>query len=159
MILIMTSFSHCSSAQKLQEKAPFELNNAYFQQWVAGIKGGGSGLNLFIPLKEDLPKKILLDSVYFRGEATKLEAKLDNSRLFVGSFDSESNQKEDIIMSNEPHAEYGNKPPKLKSKIPYELKGNECVVSYIEGKRVKYFKIENVVEKQIIQFPGVKPKN
>lgn len=154
----MTSFSQCSSAQKLQKEAPVVIGEAYFQKWVAGIKGGGSGINLFISTEDSSLENIELDSIYFRGKSSKLEFKPNNPSLFVGRFSTGRNQKKDIIMSDKPNAEYGNELPKIKSKFPFELKENECVVSYKEGNKTKYFKIINVVEKQPQYYPSAPPK-
>ncbi len=159
IVLILISFSQCSSAQKLQEEALVKFGKAYYQNWVAGVQGGGSGIDIFIPVEQEMPKEqIKLDSIYFRGNVSKLEMSPTNTSLFIGRFLSESNQKKDIIMSGNPNDEYGNEAPKLKVKIAFELKENECVVSYIEDNKVKYFKIENVVEKQTLYYPSVPPK-
>ncbi len=50
-------------------------------------------------------------------------------------------------MSNEPNAEYGNPIPKIKEKLPFALKENDCVISYKESDKTKYFKIEKIIEK------------
>ena len=147
----MASFSQCSSAKKIQEKAPLVLGQVYCQSWIAGIEGGGAGLNVFIPVEDN---SIILDSVYFRGKATKLEIKSLNETIYIGRFISDLNKKKDIVMSSEPTAEYGNKMPIITEKIPFELKDNECVISYKEGKTTKYFKVDNVVEKELIPYPS-----
>ena len=150
----MSAFTNCSSAQKLEKDVPFKIGNVYCQSWVAGIKGGGSGINIFIPLEGNLSKTILLDSVYFRGKVSKLEVKTINPSLFVGRFLSSSNQNRELIMSDKPHAEYGNKPPKPISKIPFKLNPNECVISYLEDGKTLFFKIENISEKKAIPYPS-----
>ena len=98
-----------------------------------------------------------LDSVFFRGKAIKLETKAQNKSLYIGRFLSSTNQKSDIIMSNEPYAEYGNKMPKRSKKFPFELNENECVISYKQDNKTKYFKIGNIVEKGIIPYPSALP--
>ena len=113
---------------------------------------------MFIETEGTSKDNIQLDSVYFRGKAAKFEIKPNNSTLFIGRFSLAANQKKDIIMSNKPKAEYGNELPKLNTKIPFELKDNECVVSYNEGDKTKYFKIENVVEKQAQFYPSAPPR-
>lgn len=142
--IIMVSFSNCASTQKLEQLEPLTIGEVHYQNWVAGIKGGGSGFNLFIPITNN-PKNIMLDSVYFRGKKAKLE--LNNNTVFIGRFKTTAN-KNGIIMSNEPYAEYGNKVPELPQKTPFELNDNECVVSYLEGNKIKYFKIEGIVRKE-----------
>jgi len=154
MLLVMTSFSQCSSAKKVQEKAPLALGLVYCQSWIAGIEGGGAGLNIYIPTVDSSVK---LDSVYFRGKVVKLEVKNQNGIIYIGSFISDFNKKKDIVMSSEPNAEYGNEMPKITQKIPFELKENECVISYKEGKTTKYFKIDNVIEKELIPYPSAPP--
>lgn len=155
LLCIMASFSQCSSAQKLQEKAPTKFGEVYCESWVAGVQGGGSGINIFIPVSDT---SIKLDSVYFRGQAEKLSTKPQNKQLFIGYFKTEANtQKGDIIMSGNPNEEVGNQMPKLPKKIPFELKDSECVITYKEGETTKYYKIENVVEKQAIAYPSARP--
>ncbi len=154
MLLVMASFSQCSSAKKLQKKAPLDLDQVYCQKWVAGIEGGGAGLNIFIPVKDN---SVILDSVYFRGKATKLEVKNQNAKIYIGRFISDFNKKKDIVMSNEPNAEFGNEMPTHIQMIPFELKENECVISYKDGKTTKYFKVDNVVEKDLIPYPSAPP--
>ncbi|NND25682.1 MAG: hypothetical protein HKO00_06630 [Flavobacteriaceae bacterium] len=152
MLFVMASFSQCSSTKQLQEKAPMAIEQVYCQQWVAGIEGGGSGINIFIPVES---KHVVLDSVYFRGRSAKLETK-EGELLFVGRFKTALNQPKDMVFSNEPNAEYGNR-VQIPEKIPFELKDNECVISYRDGDKTKYFKIDNVVEKEMIAYPSAPP--
>ncbi len=72
--IVLTGFTNCSSAQKLEKQVSFKIGEVYYQHWVAGIKGGGSGVNIFIPI-DNLDNNVKLDSVYFKGKATKLEVK------------------------------------------------------------------------------------
>jgi len=150
MSFIMVSFSQCSSAQKLQKNAPTALGNVYCQSWIAGVQGGGAGINIFIPIEDT---SIVLDSVYFRGKAAKLATKPQNTKLFIGRFMSDFNKPDDMS------PEFGNKKdtPKVEEKIPFELKDNQCVVSYKDGDITKYFKVENVVEKASIPRPSAPP--
>ena len=158
LLTIMTSFSQCSSSQKLQEKAPLALGDVYFQRWNAGVQGGGSGINLFISTKTKNYNHTKLDSVYFRGKAAKLSIIEDKTIVYLGRFTSEFNQPKDIVMSSNPLDEYNNPLLVTKEKIPFELKDSECVVSYKVGQTTKYFKIENIIEKEVINYPSA-PNN
>ncbi len=158
MFIFMTSFSQCSSSKKLQSKTPIEFGDAYFQKWVAGVKGGGSGINIFIPINESISEEFILDSVYFRGKVAKLEVKPNDKTLYIGRFKTGFNtMKPDIIMSSDSKEEYGNQLPKIEEKIPFDLKDNECIVSYKKSDKTKYYKIENIIEKQAQHFPSVPP--
>ena len=150
LTLVLVSFSQCSSAQKLQKKAPTTFGETYYEQWVSGVAEGPSGINVFIELRDE---SLQLDSIYFRGKVAKFEVKPSNKTLFIGRFINESNDKKDIMMSSNSNEEYGNKAPELPKKIPFELKDDECVVSYKSNGKTKYYKIANLVKKQSIDIP------
>ena len=155
LFTVMISFSQCSSTKKLQNSIPFEIGEAYYQYWVSGVKNGDSGINLFIPILSN-PNNIVLDSVYFRGQQSKLE--IINNNFSVGRFQDYSNRKKDIIMSSEPYAEYGNKTPDLPEKLPFKLKPNECVISYKQEHKTRYFKITGLIKKVELKHPSTSPK-
>lgn len=154
---IMFSFSQCSSQKKLQKEAPLQFEGAYCQTWIGGLEGAGSGINIFIPAKAMPNANIELDSVYFRGKSAKLTTKPQNNFLFIGRFSTAINQKKDIIMSADGKQEFGNEMPIIPEKIPFELKEDECVISYKEGNKTKYFKINNIVEKKAEYYPSAPP--
>ncbi len=152
--LLMFSFSQCSSQKKLQEKAPVNVVEVFCQSWVAGIKGGGAGIDIFITLEAVPNEDVVLDSVHFRGLTKKLEMKPKDSTLYIGRFITGNTEKLDIVMSGEPKEEYGNQMPKKNIESPFQLEDNECVVSYQDNGKTKYFKIVDVVEKQHIPYPN-----
>ncbi len=136
MLFIMASFYQCSSSKRLQKNLPFKIGETYYQE-------SGSHINIFITMKSN-PQNILLDSVYFQGKQTKLEY---NNNMFIGVFKTVPIKKQDIIMSNEPYAEYGNEVPELPEQSSIRLEDNECIVSYKDDDIMKYFKIEDVTQK------------
>lgn len=142
-ILSSFFFMQCSSAQKLQKNTAFETSPVYFQKWVAGVKGGGSGINVFIPITTEL-KGVTLDSLYFRGNRVALQTKPSSPKLYIGRIIGNTNQKEGYKSNGD--------------KISFDLKDNEAVVSYSEEGKVKYFKIENISEKPMQQFPTAPPR-
>lgn len=154
MVFVISSFSQCASTLKLQEDVPLEIGEVYYQHWVSGVKGGGSGVNLFIPIMSN-KNDIELDSVYFKGKQEKLELK--NNTIYIGRFASKSNQKQDIIMSSDPQAEYGNPVPEIPKEIPFKLEDSECVVSYKKGAKTLCFKISNITKKESERYPIAPP--
>ncbi len=153
VLVVMCSFSQCSGTRSLDKKAPVKFENPYYQSWVAGVEGGGSGINVFLPLKE---KNSELDSIYFRGQSAKLEWKQE-AGVYVGRFNSELNRKNDMILSSDPMEEYGNQLPVVKTSIPFELRDDECVISYQKRGKTRYFKLEGLVEKAAIPYPSAPP--
>ena len=147
---IMASFSQCSSTQKLQKEAPTTFGEVYFEQWVSGMAQGPSGTNIFIEVKHD---NVELDSVYFRGEATKLDIDKSNNLLYIGRFISNSTEIKDVIMHKDASKEYGNTAPVIPAKIPFELTPFECVISYKVNDKTKYFKLSDIKEKETKDLP------
>ncbi|WP_452227196.1 hypothetical protein [Lacinutrix cladophorae] len=166
MLLLFTSFSNCSSAkqtnnnesskiamQDFQNNPSFTLGETYFKHWVSGVKGGGAGVTLLIPIEKNV-KNTVFDSAYFRGMKTKLEAVKSG---YVANFKTTANQKKDIIMSTKKNAEYGNQIPN-KANFPFQLKDDECVIRFKEDNTIKYYKIEKIVEKPRDEYPSAPPQ-
>jgi len=157
MCFVMVSFSQCSGSKNtqettLQKTAPTQLDKPYYQAWVAGIQGGGSGINVFMPSRETSVK---LDSAYFRGMKAKVEI---TNEGYIARFKTKANQKDDVIMSSESNSEYGNQLPQ-KENFPFQLKDNECVISYYKDNTLAYFKIEDLFEKAMAQYPSAPPRH
>ncbi len=153
-VFITFGFLQCSSSKtngqqgmvELEKKPSFVLGDVFFQKWIAGVQGGGSGYHLYVPVKEN-KKHVVFDSAFFRG----LKAKLDQGKMgYIASFKTNLNSKPDISMSSNPLDEYGNI-------FPQELKLNECVLSYIEKNQVKYYKVIPLIEKQTEYYPITPP--
>ncbi|OUR98080.1 hypothetical protein A9Q86_13545 [Flavobacteriales bacterium 33_180_T64] len=151
-------FMQCSSAQKFQKKAPVDLDNGYCQRWVSGVQGGGSGLNLFLPTTVSTYDHIRLDSVYFRGKVVKLEVVESNGAMtYIGRFKTEFNMPNNVILSSDMKAESKNTLSMQEPVIPFELKDNECVISYKKGLRTQYYKIDNIEERSPLNYPSAAP--
>lgn len=142
------------STLQFQSTAPLEILGPYYSAWIAGVEGGGSGINVFLPLKEN--GKTVIDSLHYRGQKTAVETR-DN--LIVGRFSNSINQKKDLIMSSSPEDEYNNKAEFITDRSPFKLPQNACVISYkMNGKRL-YYKISNLKRKETIAYPSAPPQN
>ena len=90
--------------------------------------------------------KILLDSVYFRNNSSILKLDKSDSNLeYVGSLVLPT-KNQNFNLNLDSKKEYGNQAPDISRKIPFELKENEAIVSYLLNKKKFYFKISNVME-------------
>ncbi|WP_339916150.1 hypothetical protein [Yeosuana marina] len=145
LILLVITTSQCASSKKIKTKLPLELGQVYYQ-WTPDNEGGNSKKSLYIPVISN-ENAISLDSVYFQGQVAKLE-RINNS-LFIGNFKTTAIEKPDLIMSSDPHEEYGNifQKPKQADDIPFDLNNTQCVISYKEGNKTSYFTIEGVIKK------------
>lgn len=145
MLILMTSFSQCSSTHKLETEAPIFHGQAYYIQWIAGVQGGGSGIDVFIPTKDNT---VAFDSIYFRNMVSKLAVQDQPERVYVGHFKTRINSKRDVIMSSDNQEEFGNVMPDIPKNSPFELKDSECILSFLKNGKTHYYKITNLVQKE-----------
>ena len=143
-LLILFSFSNCANGKQLQENPPKAVEQAYYTTWTGGVKGAGSGVNLFIPVAADA--EIKMDTVYFRGRKGVLEKVDSKEGLYVARFKNPGADK-DFVMHKDPKMEYGNEVPKMIEKIPFDLAEGEAVVRYTRNGKEKFFRITNIQKK------------
>ena len=141
--VVLFSFAQCGNskemAYKLQDDSLFNISKATYKEWVAGVAGGGSGVNVIIYFTDLDTDKIIIDSVYFRGQVSKVEIK---PTAYVARFKTSVNQKQDIIMHGDTGQEYGNKALTKKPNFPFIIEDDEAVISYKEIQKTKYIKIK-----------------
>ena len=156
--LVFLSIVNCKTSQEsvvqFQSTAPLEITAPYYNSWIAGVQGGGSGVNVFLPLKEN--GNIVIDSLHFRGEKTAVETR---DKLIIGRFRHSANTQKDLIMSSNPQDEYNNKRDLIRESSSFNLAQNDCVISYtVNGKRL-YHKISNLKKGESVAYPSAPPKN
>lgn len=155
-LLILMSFSNCANGKQLQEEPPKAVQEPFYTTWTGGLKGAGSGYNLFIPVAADA--EIELDTVYFRGRKGVLEKEPSNPNLYVARFKNPGADK-DFVMHKDPKMEYGNKVPAVIEKIPFELAEGEAVVRYTRDGKEKFFRIKDIQKKDADEVRLKNPKN
>ena len=156
---LLLSFSNCGGAKaddskmSFEKNPPFQISEAYYQNWVAGIKEGGSGTNIHIAFSEK-DADLVIQNIYFRNQILEAKGNINEPNQFVGYLKNE-NQR-DIVMDSDPMKEAQNT---LSEKIPFELEDNEAVVEYWFGGKKNYYKISNLTEKEMIPYPQVNPNS
>ena len=152
---ISTSFINCSTVKTntFTDAAPFIITTPYYNSWIAGIKGGGSGINVFLPVSDT--RNIDIDSIHFRGEKAIVEKK---ESLIIGRFKTTLNQSRDLIMSSNPKDEFQNKLIYKFDLSPFVLADNECVVSYRLQNKRHYYKISDLKKAPHIAYPSAPSK-
>ena len=155
LLILISLFIQCKGSQPvaLQSTPPFVLAQApYYQAWIAGIPGGGSGINVFIPVEGT--KGFDPDSLHFRGQRVK--AVYQNKRI-VGRFDTPHNQKKDLVLSQNVLKEMHNSLLAAGDRSPFPLRNNACILSYqVQNKRY-YYKIEALQQQPSIAYPSAPP--
>lgn len=181
-VVILTSFTHCKSSKEVKsmdktehnehanhdhanhseetehvqvpqgrgKQMPLFIRDTYFQRWVAGEQAGGSGIHIYFPTLIN-KYNYKLEKVYFRGMIGDMQSNE------TSHFANLKSSKDGLVMSNGDNAEYANTIP-TKESFPFELKPNECMISYIDKGETKYFQVYNIVKKASVNYPSASPK-
>ncbi|MBD0831176.1 hypothetical protein [Aestuariibaculum sediminum] len=130
----------CATAKSSEtNKKSMEISEIYYQD-----SQSDNGVNVYVVIKHK-KDHVILNDVFFRGKQADLRA--INDTLYVGYLKLDTVHKEDIIMSNKPNAEFGNTVPKIPKTSTYNLKENECIISYKAHEEVLFLKYENVIKR------------
>jgi hypothetical protein len=131
--VIFTSTFQCASHKEIattfEEEAPFKVKPVSFQEWYAGIKVGGTGINVFIPIT-NIKENIVFNNVYFRnlkGQLVKEQGKY-------------------VAVLKNPSQNYTFTKPEKPADYPFTLADDECVLSYTENGILKYYKMISLNE-------------
>lgn len=114
-------------------------SNAYYTKWTSGIKGGGSGFQLFLEIENQetlAEKEIIIKGMYFRDDYSELDhVKNGNYKGFIKT--SENSKSYDLTPKKE-----NLEKEKQKEEIPFKLENDEAVIYFTEANKEKYFKIK-----------------
>lgn len=139
--LLLVTLTKCAS-YKLENKAPFDVKSATSISRTGGRPGSPGGTEVKITYTSG--KEIKFDSMFYHNKKAKTRTFTENKMNIVSAIFYSSSASNDIQMHNDASKEYGNSAPTKKGNTPFTLKENEVVISYIEGKKTKYFKIGDV---------------
>ncbi|GAA0872794.1 hypothetical protein GCM10009117_19410 [Gangjinia marincola] len=160
---MVTIFSAgCATQNKFvaQDKSPFQFGEAYYHEWTAGIQGGGSGINLFIPASSE-KDNLKLHGVYFQNQMVVLQQDTREPGLYVGRFRTDKNpigkDQADMIMDIDPAKEAQNEVPQKNEDFPFDLTKSEAVVSYKVDQKMHYIKLDKIKKMPNMDMPMIAP--
>jgi len=143
-LFFATTLISCNSTETIVQE-----NNlsASYETWVAGVRGGGSGINFYVDLKTELSKEIELKKVIFRGYEVPFEKQ--DALHFIARIKTEGNQQkfdgDDSQIYTSP-------------KNALTLAENEAILIFLKnGKEIRQT-IKEVKEKPMLLYPSAKPK-
>ncbi len=143
LLVFSITIISCSSQKKVIQS---NIETSY-ETWVAGVRGGGSGINFYVDLKTPLSKEIELKKVIFRGYETTFE-KID-ALHFIARIKTEGNQQK---LDGDDSQIYTS--PKNAS----TLAENEAILLFSEKAKEFSVKMKQVTEKPMLEYPSAKPK-
>jgi len=68
LLLTIICFISCKAQKQVSEKVVQSMEETYFEGWVAGVRGGGAGINFHVNFKKPLSDEIQLEKVLFKGK-------------------------------------------------------------------------------------------
>lgn len=155
--LFLLSFSNCGGAKtddskmSFEQNPPFKISEAYYQNWVAGVKDGGSGTNIHINFS-NIQQDVVVQNIYFRNHKLEAKGNVNEPNQFVGYLKNEAQR--DVIMDADPMKEAQNTPAK---EFPFQLENNEVVIEYWFGGKKNYYQVSNLTQKEMIPYPQANP--
>jgi hypothetical protein len=154
--VILFSLSSCAGGKEtgfsFDQEPPLTLGDVYYQDWVAGVREGGSGTNIYITIDSYVDEVVIMD-IYFRNKKLKAQNSHQNRDQYVGYLKNQP--KHDIIMDIDPVKESQNIPPES---FTFQLEEDEAILSYLHNEEVKFLKISKMEQKPMIAYPGVNSK-
>ncbi|MEM0517571.1 MULTISPECIES: hypothetical protein [Aequorivita] len=154
---LFLSFTNCGGTKdtnmkiSLEQNPPFKITEAYYQNWVAGIKEGGSGTNVHITFGEMEPA-VIVKNIYFRNHILTAKSTEMSPNKFVGYL--QNSAQRDIIMDENPVKETQNT---ISKSFPFQLEHNQAMVEYQYKEKRNYYKITNLSQRDMIPYPQANP--
>lgn len=152
--LILCSIYSCAGGKdaghQFDPEPPFTLGEVFYQDWVAGVREGGSGTNVHITI-DSYQDDVVIKEVFFRNKKVKAQNSPQYMDTYIGYFKNET--RPDIIMDNDPVQESQNIPPEA---FPFQLADDEAVLSYLHKDEVKFVKLSKMDRKPMLAYPSTK---
>lgn len=147
-IIMAIGLMTCKTA-KFEKNPPFKVTGATYNNWVGGQQGV-SGIRVIIGYTAaETPS---FKNIYFYGKEAKIEMQEKDGKTYLfGYIDTSTRQEKDRILDEDPKKEMNNTLPE--KKLPFILKENEAVVSYMEGTKQKFVKVENLKQTETDFYP------
>lgn len=133
---LVSIFFGCANTYKLEKKVELNFTESYYKNWYSPIKDGGSGFSIYLSLDTtNQDKNSKIEGIYFKEKYATLK---DQGANKFQAFIKQDNESESQKL--------------IKDEIPFKLKNNEAVVSYLVNKKQKYVKII-LSKKKTMDFP------
>jgi len=143
-LFIGATLISCNSTEIIAQD---NIQSASYQTWVAGVRGGGSGINFHLEFKSELPSNTELKKVIFRGYEAPFD-KQDNLH-FQAMIKTPGNQQK---FEGDESQIY------TSPKNTLTLADNEAILIFLKNGKEYQQKIKNVTEKPALEYPSAKPK-
>ena len=156
VIFLSIIIASCHSKANIKSISNSNINLTsppYFEKWIAGAEGGGSGINVFLPVKKS--HLIYFDSIHFRGYRVKVSYR---NNMIVGRFISNRNKRDKVTLRSNIDHEGGNNFFKSNDSSYFKLSRNSCILSYRFQDKRMYCEFKNLEHKSSKPYPAPRIK-
>ena len=136
-----------TNIQKLEGQT--QIKEVYSQAWVAGVRGGGAGINVFVNLNSPFEKGLVLEKIQFKNYEATFEK--TNELSYIARIDTGQNQLKGI---NIEATDVEEETVVHESKV--SLKENQAILFFTKEGKMYSKIIENVEEREMIAYPSVR---
>jgi len=135
------------SANRIGYDFQANIQSVYFENWISGVRGGGSGTNFFMGFKEPLPEGVVLSQLYFRGKKAPVIALSKFS--YTANFSDNGVNPNDNPSSG---ADTG-KTAMLVAEPPFPIEDDQALLEYYDNQELSYYLLTKVEEKELVFLP------
>ena len=144
VFLVVLMLSSCSVKKNLETSAPFKLGAPFAQKWVIADNSEKEGYDLVIPILSLDEDDAILHNLYHHGKMTNVKIEMREIGMvavaeFLSMEDLEKRQPDE-------------------QPFPFLLGEAEAVLSYLHNDKVRYIKINGIVQNPIISYPTLVAK-
>lgn len=135
----------CGSKKSLETTAPFSLGAAYGQKWSVEDRPAAQGYEVVITILSLTEDEASLKNLYYQGKMAPVQIKLmDIGTVAVAEFGAISSGKDSAVTL----------PSKTEENVfPFELSETQAVISYVQNRKVRYYKIDGIQRKLPVIYP------
>jgi hypothetical protein len=149
IIILSVIIVGCKS-QSLATSVPFDLDEKTYFYWVGGKQGTEGTTIRLVGRTQSL--NVSFSKLYFQNHEYDIVPEFSSQGFSIEGTFSKFREK-DVIMHKDPVAEYGNQPPKVDKKIPFDLKDDEAVLLYSINGMEGYHKISGIKQLEKVYMP------
>ena len=139
----------CKSQKETTSVSEVNAKESYYQYWTAGVRGGGSGIDIHLKFEKPLEKETTLDKVQIQNMISSQVTKIDENNYLIG-VKTDGNQR---ILDENPSNEYGNTPPIIDNKTKDTLKEGTLKLFFKKNGKTTIQTLENIKQKELLAYP------
>ncbi len=148
-MILLLSTAGCKSTMA-QKKAPFSISEKSYHEWIGGKEGTRGKTITLRGYTQTL--NLSISKIFFQNHEYDVVPSFNGNDFVLSATMSEFYQT-DKVMSGDPRAEYGNKPPELQKKIPFDLEDDEAVLLYSVNGQESYHKVSGIKKADTVYRP------